>query len=80
MSESIESLADIIKDYARKYRRLTERVGDVEVKLFGEVREDKPRKGKKMNSSIIGKENTSINRGSIVPYKKSPNTSMNRGG
>ena len=80
MSESIESLADIIKDYARKYRRVTERVGDVEVKLFGAVREDKPKKGKKMNSSIIGKENTSINRGSIVQPRKSPNTSMNRGG
>ena len=80
MSESIESLADIIKDYARKYRRLTERVGDVEVKLFGAAREDKPRKTKKMNSSIAGKENTSMNRGSIVQQRKSPNTSMNRGG
>jgi hypothetical protein len=35
MSESIESLAEIIKDYARKYRKLTERTGDIETKLFG---------------------------------------------
>jgi hypothetical protein len=35
MSESIESLAEIIKDYARKYRKLNERTGDIETKLFG---------------------------------------------
>jgi hypothetical protein len=77
MTESIESLADIIKDYARKYRRLNDRMSDVEVKLFGATRDEKSKKGKK--TSAAGKENTSINRGSIGPGKKSPNTSMNRG-
>jgi len=35
MAESIEQLAEIIKDYARKNRRLNDRLSDVETKLFG---------------------------------------------
>lgn len=35
MAESIEQLAEIIKDCARKNRKLNDRLGDVEVKLFG---------------------------------------------
>lgn len=35
MADSIEQLAEIIKDYARKYRKVNERVVDLEVKIFG---------------------------------------------
>lgn len=55
LSESIEQLAEIIKDYARKYRKLNERTGDIESKLFGQPRDEK----KKIKTK--GKENNGIN-------------------
>ena len=61
MAQSIEELASIIKDYARKYRKFNERLGDVEVKLFGQARDDK-RKGKPNKAN--GKENN-INRSQL---------------
>ena len=39
MAESVEELATIIKDYAKKNRKVTERIGDIEQKIFGQVRE-----------------------------------------
>lgn len=38
MAESVEELAKIIKDYARKHRKMTDRVGDIEARLFGQAR------------------------------------------
>jgi hypothetical protein len=35
MAQGIEELAEIIKDYARKYRKFNERLSDLEVKIFG---------------------------------------------
>jgi hypothetical protein len=35
MAESVEELAKIIKDYAKKHRKLGDRVSEVEVKVFG---------------------------------------------
>lgn len=35
VGESVEELAEILKDYARKQRKVSERLGDVETKLFG---------------------------------------------
>ena len=39
MAESVEELATIIKDYAKKNRKMADRVGDLEQRLFGQVRE-----------------------------------------
>ena len=35
MAESVEELAAIIKDYARKNRKLNDRVADIESKVLG---------------------------------------------
>jgi hypothetical protein len=35
MAESVEQLAEIMKDQSRKHRKLNDRMADVEVKLFG---------------------------------------------
>ena len=35
VAESIEELASIIKDYAKKNRKLNDRVQDLEMKVFG---------------------------------------------
>jgi hypothetical protein len=35
MSESVEELATIIKDYAKRHRRLNDRIADLETKVFG---------------------------------------------
>ncbi len=48
MAESVEELAKIIKEYAKKNRKLSERVGDIETRLFGQAR------------SVIDKSSTSI--------------------
>ena len=52
MAESIESLGDLIKEQARKYRKFNERISDCEVKLFGAPRDEKKRKQK-----VVSKEN-----------------------
>jgi hypothetical protein len=41
MAESIEQLAEIIKDYARKHRKVNDRVSDLEVKMFGQSRDER---------------------------------------
>lgn len=62
MAESIESLAEIIKDYARKYRKVNERVGDIEVKIFGQSRDERQKKAKVVNHKVAGNGlNTSMN-------------------
>ena len=62
MAESIESLAEIIKDYARKNRKVNERLGDVEVKLFGQSRgaEERKNKGKTTNNNTSNMNNSML--------------------
>ncbi len=38
MAESVEELAKIIKDYAKKNRKMGDRVSDLESRLFGQAR------------------------------------------
>lgn len=59
MADSIESLAEIIKDCSRKHRKLNDRLGDVEVKLFGQNRDE--RKKAKLNTSNISQLKNSVN-------------------
>ena len=35
MAESVEELATIIKDYAKKNRKMNDRLGDLEARVFG---------------------------------------------
>ena len=35
MAESVEELANIIKDYAKKNRKMNDRLGDLEARVFG---------------------------------------------
>ena len=35
MAESVEELATIIKDYAKKNRKINDRLGDLEARVFG---------------------------------------------
>lgn len=35
MAESVEQLGSLIKDYSRKLRKHNDRLGDLEVKMFG---------------------------------------------
>jgi uncharacterized protein Yka (UPF0111/DUF47 family) len=39
MAESVEELATIIKDYAKKNKKFNDRISDLETKIFGQVRE-----------------------------------------
>lgn len=48
MSESVEELATIIKDYAKRHRRLNDRIADLETKVFGIA---KPSKNQKSTST-----------------------------
>ena len=38
VTESVEQLGEIIKDYARRQRKIDGRIADVEVKVFGSAR------------------------------------------
>ena len=44
MAESIESLGDLIKEQAKKYRKFNDRLNDCESKLFGAPRDERKRK------------------------------------
>lgn len=57
MADSVEQLAEIIKDYARKSRRLGERVGEVELKIFGHSKEEKERKPKNAGRNAAAAKN-----------------------
>ena len=35
VTESVEQLGEIIKDYAKKQKRIDTRIGEVEIKVFG---------------------------------------------
>ncbi len=51
MAESVEELAVIIKEQAKKTRKVSERVGDLESRIFGQIREGKANKKAVPNSS-----------------------------
>lgn len=59
MAQGIEELAEIIKDYARKYRKFNERLSDLEVKIFGQARDEKKKGKTNAGTKAIGKENNS---------------------
>jgi len=46
MADSIESLAEIIKDQAKKFRRQNDRLSDLEVKMFGSSRDERKKKNR----------------------------------
>ena len=78
MADSIEQLAEIIKDYARKNRKLNERLGDVEVKLFGQSRgDDKKKPSNKLNTSNIN--NSSMLKASLSNNLGNKENSFSRG-
>lgn len=69
MADSVEQLAEILKEQARKQRRINDRVGEIESKIFGNTRDDKPKKAKVrngLNTSNMQKEN------SFIKANKSP--------
>ena len=39
MAESVEELATIIKEYAKKNKRFNDRISDLEIKIYGQARE-----------------------------------------
>jgi len=59
VADSIEQLGEIIKEYAKKQRKFSSRLSDVEVKLFGNSREEK--KQQKHEKAANNKENSIIN-------------------
>ncbi len=76
MAEGIEQLGDIIKDQAKKSRRFNDRLGDLEMKLFGKAREER-KKGKTASNvnvagipSNINKENSILNTSTNARDKK----------
>ncbi len=63
MADSIEQLAEIVKDYARKNRRLNDRVADVETKLFGQSRDERAgaKKARQNTAALKNSFNAGLN-------------------
>ena len=76
MADSVEQLGKIIKEYAKKNRRTVERVGDLEMKVFGAILakgKDKKRGNKEnQDASQMSQLQNKKLKSSVEKFSKSP--------
>ena len=73
MAESVEHMAEILKEQARKQRRINDRVGEIETKLFGRSREEKPKKPRLGTATMVSILRTNTQKkNSFIRANKSP--------
>jgi hypothetical protein len=71
LNESVDDLASIIKDYAKRHKKLTDRIQELESKLLGGVAKKSARNTNANNTSIKGpQQSTTGQKG------KSPTTAI----